>query len=118
MKKRCSNNSGRGGTAKTPPDLCNVIQQRGRELGSELKGEAPTSKTSMNYSLTDALDRVLERDANVLTKLERAKMDLESVRDQLIKNSTFIQCEVGKGKRVEEAIMGRILSMIENQKLK
>lgn len=45
-------------------------------------------------------------------------MDMEAIKEMLFRDSTFIHCQVNKGKRMEEVILSRITYIIDKNNSK
>lgn len=75
---------------------------------SENEAVRKNEKENFNRNIEEKIAKVLERDEQVINKMTLEKIDTETIKQMLFKDSTFIFCQTNKGKRIEEVILSKI----------
>lgn len=117
MRKRSTNLNTNDRLTGTPPDLSST-----GNISNQQISEMPLTKGLQAYDLSvdipETVEKLMDKDENINEKITLARVDKEAVKDQLIKDSTFILCQLNKGRKMEDILLERVSAIIESNKVR
>ena len=72
----------------------------------------------LSIDIPETVEKNLDRNEAIVEKIMLARLDKEAVKEQLLRDSTFILCQLNKGRKMEDILLERISAIIETNKLK
>lgn len=100
MRKRSTNVNGNEKLVGTPPDMASTGNLSNNQF-SEIQTQKGLQSYDMSIDIPETVDKLMDKDEKINERIILSRVDREAVKEHIIRDSTFILCQLNKGRRIE-----------------